>query len=143
VDEASRQFVEGARVARLATASAAGTPHVVPVCFALLADAVYIALDEKPKTVAPRRLRRVRNVIENPQAQLLVDRWSEDWTELAFVQLTGTASFIEPGAEGHSEAVQALRSKYEQYQSMALELRPLIRIRVQRTTSWSGRNRDD
>ena len=67
-----------ARVGRLATADAAGQPLVVPVCFALVDDRLYWAVDGKPKRT--RELRRVRNVCENPQVSLVVDVWDEDWT---------------------------------------------------------------
>ena len=135
MDGAVRHFVAGARVARLATASADGAPHVVPVCFVLAAGLVYIALDEKPKRVAPRRLRRVRNIAANPRVQLLVDRYDEDWSRLAFVQLSGSAALMEGGAE-HSDALALLRAKYPQYREMALEKRPVIRVVVEGVASW-------
>ena len=78
-------FLVRQRVARLATADAAGAPHAVPVCFACSKDAIYIALDEKPKHVPPTRLKRVRNIIENPSVALVADRYAEDWSLLAFV----------------------------------------------------------
>ena len=59
-----------ARVARLATADAGGQPHVVPVCFAVDGRTIYTPLDEKLKRVAPRRLRRVRNIEANPRIAL-------------------------------------------------------------------------
>jgi PPOX class probable F420-dependent enzyme len=132
---AARSFVLGARVGHLATAAPDGAPHVVPVCFALAGGRVYIALDEKPKSVPPRELRRVRNLLENPRVQLVVDRYDEDWRRLGFVQLSGTASLIE-GGEEHAAAVAALRDKYPQYRSMSLESRPVIRIEVARATAW-------
>jgi PPOX class probable F420-dependent enzyme len=140
MDAAVHHFVAEARVGRLATASAAGVPHVVPVCFVLEGDCVYIALDEKPKTVGPRRLRRVRNILENPRAQLLVDRYDEDWQRLAFVQLSGDATLLDGGAE-HAAALAALRGKYPQYQGMALESRPVIRLAVTSATSWAASGR--
>jgi PPOX class probable F420-dependent enzyme len=135
IDEAVLRFVAGGRVGRLATASASGVPHVVPVCFVLQGGRVYIALDEKPKSVPPRRLRRVRNIVENPRVQLLVDRYDEDWRRLAFVQLSGSAQLIERSTE-HAAALAALREKYPQYRAMSLEARPVIRIDVERATAW-------
>lgn len=130
-----RRFVAGARVARLATASADGAPHVVPVCFVLTGGLVYIALDEKPKRVPPERLRRVRNIAANPRVQLLVDRYDEDWSRLGFVQLSGSAALMEGGAE-HSNALALLRAKYPQYREMALESRPVIRVVVEGVVFW-------
>src|SRR5438105_7336995 len=86
LDEASGAWLGAARVARLATADAAGVPHVVPVCFALDAGAgrIYIALDSKPKRVPGRALRRVRNIEANPHVALLCDEYAEDWSRLAY-----------------------------------------------------------
>jgi PPOX class probable F420-dependent enzyme len=137
VDEAQRAFVTAARVARLATAGDGALPHVVPVCFALVGETVYIALDEKPKRVRPERLRRVRNIMANPRVQLLVDRYEEDWGRLAFAQLSGGATLLAGGAE-HAEALKLLRAKYSQYQAMNLEDRPLIRIGIEGVVSWGA-----
>ena len=105
-------FLVRRRVARLATAEAGGRPHAVPVCFAYRAGAVYIALDEKPKDVPPERLKRVRNILENPEVTLVADRYAEDWSRLAFVMVRGRAGLLEPGAEEHTAAVRLLRGKY-------------------------------
>lgn len=135
LDDTTRAFVVGARVAHLATVSAGGRPHAVPVCFVLEGDIAYIALDEKPKRVGPRQLRRVRNILENPRVQLLVDRYEEDWARLAFAQLSGAATLLEAGAE-HAAALSALRAKYPQYEPMDLESRPVIRISVEGVVAW-------
>lgn len=138
IDEEAREFVESQRVARLATASADGAPHLVPVVFALVVDAVYIAIDEKPKSTL--RLRRLRNVEENPRAALLVDVYEEDWAQLRWLLLRGTATVLAPGenASECARALSALRARYPQYESMALEERPLIRLQVERVTGWRG-----
>jgi coenzyme F420-0:L-glutamate ligase/coenzyme F420-1:gamma-L-glutamate ligase len=135
-------FVAEARLGRLGTVSARGLPHVVPVCFALADDAVYIAIDEKPKHVRPERLRRVRNLLANPNVQLLIDRYDEDWGRLAFVQLSGMASLLAPSSAGaanlreHAAALALLRAKYSQYGAMDLESRPVIRIMIEHVVSW-------
>ena len=148
IDAETRTFVEGQRVARLSTAGADGAPHLVPVVFALLGDVIYVAIDEKPKTTL--RLRRLRNIEENPRAALLLDVYDEDWSRLRWVLLRGAASVLEAGTgdpalearpEDEAErrrALAALRHRYPQYASMALEDRPLIRLRVERATSWRG-----
>jgi len=138
VDEGPRRFVAAARVGRLATVSPGGAPHVVPVCFVLDGDDVYVALDEKPKRVAPERLRRVRNIRANPRVQLLADVYDEDWSRLAFVQADGRATLVQPGGPGHARAIALLREKYPQYRDMALETRPVIAIVVERWRSWSA-----
>ncbi len=89
----------GAPVGHLATSGNAGTPHVIPVCFVLEQGSegpvIYIVLDQKPKRASPARLRRVRNILENPQASLLVDHYEADWTKLWYILLTGTAQLLE------------------------------------------------
>jgi coenzyme F420-0:L-glutamate ligase / coenzyme F420-1:gamma-L-glutamate ligase len=129
-------FLVRQRVARLATADAEGEPHVVPVCFAYSPGGIYIALDEKPKDVPPARLKRVRNLLENPRVALVADRYAEDWSHLAFVMVRGRAMLLEPGAEEHAAAVRLLRGKYHQYEKMPIEENPVIAIRPERAASW-------
>ena len=133
IDAETRRFIEGQRVGRLATAGADGAPHVVPVVFALLDDHAYVVIDEKPKTTL--RLRRLRNIAENPRAALLVDVYDEDWSRLRWAMLRGPAAVLEPGPE-QAAAVAALRARYPQYAAMALEERPVIRLRVERASVW-------
>ena len=131
-----QELVREARVGRLATVDARGKPHVVPVCFALVSGRLYIPLDEKPKRTPPERLQRVRNIAANPKVQLLIDRYDEDWSRLAFVQFRGRAVLLHQGAAEHGTAVAALREKYRQYEKMALEMLPLIEVEVERVVCW-------
>src|SRR5919205_2565445 len=111
-------FLVRQRVARLATADGPGEPHAIPVCFAYDGHLVHIALDEKPKNVAVTRLKRVRNILENPNVALVADRYSEDWDLLSFVMVRGQAELVQPGSEEHAAAVRLLRGKYHQYEEM-------------------------
>lgn len=138
VDDRVRHFLEQQRVARLATASATAVPHVVPICFCLVADTVYVAIDEKPKTDDFSRLRRLRNIVANPRVAVVADVYDDaDWSRLGFVLLRGRARVIEHGAE-HAHAITTLRTRYPQYRAMALEDRPVIAIDVQRVTTWGN-----
>ena len=96
--EQARRLAD-APVGRLSTATASGAPHVIPVCFALRQDengpVIYIVLDRKPKRAALTRLRRVRNVLENPRVALVVDHYDEDWTQLWYILITGAAQLLE------------------------------------------------
>jgi PPOX class probable F420-dependent enzyme len=122
-------FVAGARRAILATIAADGDPRLVPICLVVLGGTIFSPLDEKPKRVGdPRELRRVRNLLVDPRATLIVDRWDEDWTRLAFVELAMTGTLLEPGMAGHGEAIEALRGKYPQYERHRLEERPILRF---------------
>ena len=131
-------FIQSQRVARLATADVDGHPHVVPVCFAFDGSRFYIALDEKPKRVEQRQLRRVRNIEARHEAMLLFDRYDDDWSLLAFVQVYGRADLLVPGAPGHTDALLLLRERYIQYRSMKLEAYPLIVITPQRIVAWGN-----
>ncbi len=136
LDQDQAAFLVRQRVARLATADGAGRPHAVPVCFALAGTAVYIALDEKPKEVPVSHLKRVRNILENPEVALIADRYAEDWSLLAFVMVRGRAELLDPDTGEHAAAVRLLRGKYHQYETMRLEDNPVIAIRPERATSW-------
>ena len=83
---ARRRLLESRRVAYLATADAGGAAHVIPVCFVVDDAGVYITIDEKPKRVAARALKRLRNIAENPEVALVADRYDDhDWTRLGWV----------------------------------------------------------
>jgi PPOX class probable F420-dependent enzyme len=105
----------------------------VPVCYALVADELVIAIDEKPKSTTS--LARLRNIERDPHVSLLFDRYDEDWTKLAWVGVEGDASVLPLGAN-RPAALQALRQRYPQYREMDLESRPLIIIRPQRVLGW-------
>ena len=131
-----REYVERARVGRLATTDGEGRPHVVPLCFALDGDTVVSAIDEKPQDVSPDRLTRLRNIDANPRVMLVVDHYTEDWSELGWVQLRGTAERCRPGDAKHADGVSLLRAKYDQYVNHDLERRPLVSIAVGSVQSW-------
>lgn len=134
-----RSFLVRQRVGRLATVSAAGEPYTVPVCFAYEGSSLYIALDEKPKSVGVRGLKRVRNILENPRVSLVFDRYAEDWEWLAYLMVRGSAVLIEPDGPDereHARAIRLLRGKYHQYEGMRIEEQPVIGVRLDRVTGW-------
>ncbi len=124
-------------VGHLATADANGRPHVIPVCFAYDGQYIYSVLDAKPKRGSLTGLRRVRNILANPQVSLVIDHYDEDWTRLWYLLVQGRAELIESGAEP-ADAVSLLRSKYPQYRKMDLDGNPVIKITPERATGWSG-----
>jgi PPOX class probable F420-dependent enzyme len=135
IDLQVRGFLEVARRAHLATADAMAQPLVVPVCYALVDDLLYVPLDSKPKAVPPTSLKRVRNIVENPYLCLVVDRWDEDWSNLAYVLIWGMGAVTDVPEE-KTQAIAELRRRYPQYRSMALEGNPLIRIMPYRIKVW-------
>ena len=132
--EQQRAFLAAQRVARLATADAAGRPHVVPVCYALLRDKIYFTIDEKPKR-KPTALKRLANLRANPVAALVVDRYDEDWSRLGWVMLQGGAEILESGVE-HDQAQAALRQRYPQLAAMRIEALPVVAVRIDHASSW-------
>src|SRR5213080_897389 len=104
-------FIRAARVAHLATADAKGQPHVIPICFVFDGKEFFSPIDEKPKRTAPMKLKRLRNIAENPNVSLVIDRYDEDWSKLAYVLITGIAKVLFRGKK-HERAVRLLRSKY-------------------------------
>jgi PPOX class probable F420-dependent enzyme len=126
--------VGGARVARLATVRADGDAHLVPVCFALDVDgetAVSI-VDGKPKRSS--RLQRLANVRAHPRVTLLIDHYDEDWSQLWWVRIDGSAVVCEGGPE-HERAVDLLVVKYPQYRAHP-PTGPVLRIALERWTGW-------
>src|SRR5215212_5767681 len=110
-DEAWRRFAD-ARVGRLATADAAGVPHVVPLVFAMNEGTVYWAVDRKPKR--SRELKRLANIAANPNVEIVVDSYDEDWSRLWWVRASGTARLIDARGE-RILALDRLARKYEHY----------------------------
>ena len=125
----AEERLAAARVAHLATVTADGEPHVVPVCFALASGRIVTAVDAKPKT--SRALRRLDNVRATGRASLLVDHDEEDWARLWWVRVDGPAEVV--AAAG--DALAALGAKYEQYRT-APPAGPVIALRPERWRSW-------
>ena len=130
----ARERLAAARVARLATAGDDRQPHLVPVTFAVDGDHVYIAVDHKPKTTT--KLRRLRNIRENPRVTLLVDRYAEDWDTLWWVRADGSASVVEDDNR-RARPLDILAAKYEQYRQTR-PAGPVIVITVDRWTGWAS-----
>ena len=131
------EFVRTHRVARLATADAGGALYAVPICYAFDGDRIYTAIDLKPKRVGGRTLKRVRNILENPQVALVIDDYSEDWSELAYVMIRGAADILEAGEE-RNQAEALLREKYWQYATMLEPECSIIRITPRHIVSWGA-----
>ena len=129
----TRALLATAAVARLATVSESGQPHLVPVTFAVDGDHLYIAVDHKPKTTT--RLKRLRNIGHNPRVTLLADHYEEDWSQLWWARVDGLAHVLEPGdREG---PLDLLARKYPQYTEQRPD-GPVICIRATRWTGWAG-----
>src|SRR2546423_13174808 len=80
-------------------------PRVLPVTFAVVDGEIWSAVDDKPKRVEGGELARVRWLRARPSSALTVDRYSADWSRLAWVQLIGTTTVIDAG--GQEPALEA------------------------------------
>jgi PPOX class probable F420-dependent enzyme len=130
--EARARFA-AARVARLATADAAGRPHLVPIAFAVEGDTVYSAVDAKPKRT--RALRRLVNVRENPAVSLLVDHWDEeDWARLWWARADGTGRVLDPADPEARRAVGLLAARYPRQR----EAGEVLAVDVSRWSGWAA-----
>jgi PPOX class probable F420-dependent enzyme len=130
--EARARFA-GARVARLATADAAGRPHLVPIAFAVDGDTIYSAVDTKPKRT--RALRRLANVRANPAVSLLVDHWDEeDWSRLWWVRADGHGRALDPDDPEARRAVELLRERYPRQRADG----EVLAVAVERWSGWTA-----
>lgn len=156
---AGRILVARARVGRLGTVTAEGRPHLVPCCFAMVGDTIVSVVDGKPKSTG--QLRRLDNIRAQPAASLLVDFYSDTWSQLWWVRVDGRARVLDSGdpvsddpasgdpvsddpvsddpesGDEYEVGVDALVEKYPQYQAD----RPtgaLIVIEIDRVTGWSS-----
>ena len=128
-------LAQSVRVGHLATVDEQGQPHVVPVCWVWHEGAIYTPIDEKPKRPGGGPLQRERNIERNAAVCLTVDRYDEDWTKLAWLQIRGVAAILRSGLECPA-ALAELRMRYPQYRAMDLESRPLIQITPSIVRSW-------
>jgi len=128
-------FISEQRVARLATVDANGQPAVVPIVYAFDGAVLFTPLDAKPKSVAADQLQRVRNINANPRVAVIIDSYSEDWRQLAWVHVRGQARIIISGND-YTAGIALLSAKYPQYELMPLAGRPLIVIEPTSIRSW-------
>jgi nitroimidazol reductase NimA-like FMN-containing flavoprotein (pyridoxamine 5'-phosphate oxidase superfamily) len=103
------KLVEWERVCRVATASPAGVPHVVPVCHVLDDGKLYFASETGA--------RKIRNVRQNPHVTVTVDLYSDDWANLKGVMIQGSATIV---AKARFRKIRRLLyEKYPQYPDMS------------------------
>lgn len=130
--EEALQRLGAARIGRLATADAAGVPHVVPFVFVLDGETLYWAVDRKPKR--SQTLKRLHNIRANPNVEVVVDNYSEDWNDLWWIRVSGTARVLEDGEEKR-KALTLLQDKYAQYSDSPPD-GPVVGIDAVRVSSW-------
>jgi PPOX class probable F420-dependent enzyme len=124
-----------ARVARLGLLDDEGAPRVLPVTFVLHERALWSAVDRKPKRDPAAEPARVRYLRGDPRAALTVDRYDDDWSTLAWVQVLGDVTIED--VRDAAGALAALTVKYPQYR-LEPPPGPLLRLAPARALCWSA-----
>jgi PPOX class probable F420-dependent enzyme len=127
----ARELLERGRVARLGLLDDAGRPRVMPLTYAVHDGAIWSAIDRKPKR--PGEPARVRYLRRRPEAALTVDRYSDDWQELCWVQVLGRVDVL--AIDAVPEALEALAAKYVPYRKERPP-GPLLRLAPERVLWW-------
>jgi PPOX class probable F420-dependent enzyme len=135
MSDAIASYIQNSRVARLATVDRNGQPLVVPICYAYDGARLYSVIDQKPKRTPPEKLKRIRNILENPTVSLVIDEYDEDWAKLRYVIIQADAQVLFEGAE-RARAIRLLREKYPQYHTMDIDDRPVIKMTPQKIIQW-------
>ena len=133
-------FVANHRIAHLATVDSGERPHAIPVVYAFDGEKLYLPLDDKPKRTGPYHLARVRNILTNHRAVLVIDEYDEDWNNLVWVQVRGSAVVKAKGPD-YEKGIDLLTTKYRQYASAPLLGKPLIIITPQKIVGWRAADR--
>jgi PPOX class probable F420-dependent enzyme len=128
-------LLEDAPVAHLGLLDEDRRPRVLPVTFVVHAGSVWTAVDRKPKRDPTREPARVRFLRENPHAALTVDRYDDDWSRLAWVQVLGDVEVLT--IDGEPAAVAALTAKYPRYEREPPP-GPVLRLQPRRVLCWSA-----
>lgn len=127
------ELLDDARVAHLGLVDDRSRPRVLPVTFAIAGGRIWSAVDAKPKRVVGEKLARLRYLRANPLAALTVDRYRDDWTQLAWVQVLGSVEIVQVGEA--PTALAALTAKYEPYRRSPAP-GPLLALTPERCLHW-------
>jgi PPOX class probable F420-dependent enzyme len=118
----------------LATLNRTGVADLVPVCFAIVGEALAVPVDSvKPKKSTA--LGRIRNLERDPRATLLVERWDPaDWSRLWWVRLSLVRRDVPQSVAAALE--QELRDRYPQYAGEAFVA--LLSFEIEAIGGWSA-----
>jgi PPOX class probable F420-dependent enzyme len=120
----------------VATVDPDGSPHVVPLWFVWLEDAVYVSCREGSRVTA--------NVVRREEAAVSIDRGVR-WTEYQGVLVRGRAEALPPDHPSAKRALSAWFEKYREHLSgrgfavyAEQVARPLVvRVHPDRFSMWS------
>jgi nitroimidazol reductase NimA-like FMN-containing flavoprotein (pyridoxamine 5'-phosphate oxidase superfamily) len=108
--KAELEMIRLARVCRVATADRGGTAHCVPVCPVFDGKTICFG--------SANGGRKISHLRRNPNAALLFDDYSEAWSGLRGVVVSGTARMYERGVR-FRKIRRVLYRKYPQYEEEA------------------------
>ena len=131
-----RSIIKKIRVARLSTVDEASQPYSIPVVFIYYKNSFFIPLDEKSKSTKTSELRRVKNIEHNPQVCLLIDEYTDNWNDLFYILIKGTAELFDDKYT-LKYIHKLLVSKYPQYMKIGLG-DSCIRINPTKVTIWNN-----
>ena len=136
IDNEIQRFTDAPR-AQLSTINPNGTPHLVPIVFAVAptGDHIYTAIDWKPKTT--QKLQRLENIHADPAVSLIVDHYSDDWSQLWWIRADGNARIVDAGSAEGTVGTDTFVAKYSQYKNNRPE-GPVIVIDKLSWRSWSA-----
>lgn len=133
----ARELLDHSPLGHLSYLDDRDRPRVLPVTYAVSGDALWTAIDHKPKRKPADRIARVRYLRRRPEAALCVDHYEDDWSRLAWVQAIGSIEIRErDGGDGAtSAALENLRAKYANYVEEPPE-GPFMALRPERVLCW-------
>ena len=137
ITQANRLLLASAQIGHLATANTSGVPRIVPVCFIEYVGNIYSVIDKKPKVSDYTKLKRVQNILNNSEVSFLIDHYTEDWNQIWYLQINGSASIIHTK---DSVMHHKLIDKYPLYANMEIKNQPLIQIIPRKLNFWSNTN---
>lgn len=106
----------------------------MPITFAAEGDTVWTAVDSKPKQ--SRSLQRLANISAHPTVSLLVDHYTDDWSQLWWVRVDGVARQLEPGSAEETGGLRRLVTKYPQYRTDP-PAGPVVEVSLTGWRSWA------
>jgi PPOX class probable F420-dependent enzyme len=139
--EEQQKYLDSARVARLATSDRIGAISLVPIVFATKDENIFFVMDKKTKRTG-KTLKRIQNIIENPDVTFLVDNYTEVWADLSYLMLFCRAKIVSLEKE-KVMASRELKKKYIQYGTGGyfpenLEAAVIVKLQPKRAIFWQN-----
>ena len=141
-------MLHNSRIARLATVDPENNqPYVVPVVFAFDDNNIFIPIDDKPKkTKNLNQLKRVKNILKNPNISFLIDTYDDkNWNNLSYLMILGKARIANKvnDKDTINKAHSLLSDKYIQYKNRIVRIGDkCIVIDIQKAITWKYSNQE-